>query len=73
MSTPRANKAVEKLCIQLNDTQTTYPKTCLKLIFKTVSNDFAIGHESCVYNREEKYNGYNEFLELPEKPINLKV
>jgi hypothetical protein len=46
LSTPRANKAAEKLCSQLNDTQTIYPQTCLKLIFKTFSNDFAMGHES---------------------------
>jgi hypothetical protein len=46
LSTPRANKAAEKLCAQLNDTQTIYPKTCLKLIFKTFYNDFATGQKS---------------------------
>jgi hypothetical protein len=36
MSTPRDNEAVEHLCQQLNETQTEYPGTNLRLIYKTV-------------------------------------
>jgi len=36
MSTPRANKAVLELCKVLNETETIYPNTNLKLIYKTV-------------------------------------
>ena len=36
LSTPRANKAVLELCKVLNETETLYPNTNLKLIYKTV-------------------------------------
>ncbi len=39
MSTPRDNAAVEHLCRQLNETQTQYPGTNLRLIYKTVLSD----------------------------------
>ena len=38
MSTPRANKAVGKLCEFLNDTETLYPYSNLKLVFKTIAD-----------------------------------
>ena len=37
MSTPRANKAVEKLCEHLNETQTIYPYTQMKMVFKSIA------------------------------------
>lgn len=37
LSTPRANQALEQLCIQMNLTQTIYPKTDLVLVFKSVA------------------------------------
>lgn len=37
MSTPRANKAVEKLCAHLNETQTIYPYTQMKMVFKPIA------------------------------------
>ena len=37
MSTPRANKVVEKMCDLLNQTQTIYPCTNLKMVFKSVA------------------------------------
>jgi len=46
LSTPRANLAVDKLCLLLNETQTIYPQTNLMLIFKTYSDNFTTGHES---------------------------
>jgi hypothetical protein len=45
LSTPRANYATRKLCDILNETKTIYPQTELLLIFKSVSDDFAIGQE----------------------------
>lgn len=36
LSTPRANYAVQKICKTLNETETIYPTTNLKVIFKTV-------------------------------------
>ncbi len=36
LSTPRANRAVTELCKILNDTQTVYPNTNLKLIYEMV-------------------------------------
>lgn len=36
LSTPRANKALSKLCSLLNDTCTIYPGTNLRLIFETL-------------------------------------
>ena len=36
LSTPRANKAVQKICKTLNETKTIYPTTNLKLILKSV-------------------------------------
>lgn len=36
LSTPRANRAVLKLCEILNDTETVYPNTNLKLVYKMV-------------------------------------
>ena len=38
MSTPRANKAVEKLCKELNETETIYPYTQLKMVFKSIAS-----------------------------------
>jgi len=37
LSTHRANEVVEKLCAFLNDTNTTFPMTNLKLVYKTVA------------------------------------
>ena len=37
-STPRNNRAVEKLCELLNDSQTIYPGTELRLIYKLATN-----------------------------------
>jgi len=36
LSTPRANYAVKKLCETLNDSETVYPETNLRLVYKTV-------------------------------------
>ena len=36
LSTPRANRAVTELCKILNDTETVYPNTNLKLIYEMV-------------------------------------
>jgi hypothetical protein len=36
LSTPRANRAVEKLCKLLNETETIFPNSNLKLVYKTV-------------------------------------
>jgi hypothetical protein len=36
LSTPRANKAAQELCAILNDTETLYPGTDLKLTYETV-------------------------------------
>ncbi len=37
MLTPRANRAVMKLCDFLNQTETIYPYSNLKMIFKSVA------------------------------------
>jgi len=37
MSTPRANEAIAKLCRFLNDTETIYPYSNLKMIFKSIA------------------------------------
>jgi hypothetical protein len=37
LSTPRANHAVKQLCAFLNQTETCFPLTNLKLIYKTVA------------------------------------
>jgi hypothetical protein len=37
MATPKANKIMCHLCAELNATETEYPDTELKLIFKSVS------------------------------------
>jgi hypothetical protein len=37
LSTPRANKAAESLCEILNDTETIYPGTDLRLIYETIA------------------------------------
>ena len=37
MSTPRANEAVVKLCGFLNETETIYPYSKLKMIFKSIA------------------------------------
>ena len=36
LSTPRANKAIRQVCILLNETETNYPGTELRLIFETL-------------------------------------
>ncbi len=36
LSTPRANRAVEKLCKILNETETIFPNSNLRLVYKTV-------------------------------------
>jgi hypothetical protein len=36
LSTPRANRVVHQLCKLLNDTETFYPNTNLKLVYKTL-------------------------------------
>lgn len=46
LSTPRYNKALEQLCIELNNTQTEYPETKLVLNYKVAAADFARGQES---------------------------
>lgn len=38
LSTPRANKAAEQICRFLNETETVFPGTELRLIYKTLSN-----------------------------------
>ena len=38
LSTPRANRAVERLCQLLNETETIFPGTDLRLIYQTLSN-----------------------------------
>jgi len=38
LATPRANDAVKNLCAFLNDTNTTFPMTDLKLIYETVAS-----------------------------------
>jgi len=37
LSTPRANQAVKELCNFLNQTETRFPLTNLKLIYETVA------------------------------------
>ena len=37
LSTPRANQAVKELCVFLNQTETCFPLTNLKLVYKTVA------------------------------------
>lgn len=37
MSNPRRNRAVAELCATLNETETTYPQTELKIIFKSIA------------------------------------
>jgi hypothetical protein len=37
LSTPKANEILQHLCAELSETETTYPDTDLRLIFKTVS------------------------------------
>ena len=37
-STPRYNHAMEKLCVLLTDSETLYPGTDLKLIYKLATN-----------------------------------
>ena len=37
LSTPRANEAVKKLCTFLNQTETCFPFTNLRLVYKTVA------------------------------------
>jgi hypothetical protein len=39
LSTPRANRVVERLCELLNETETVFPGTDLRLIYKTLSDD----------------------------------
>ena len=36
LSTPRANRVVHELCLFLNETETIYPNTNLKLVFKSL-------------------------------------
>jgi len=38
LSTPRDNAALEHLCAELTDTETKYPGTDLRLIYKKVSS-----------------------------------
>lgn len=38
LATPRDNEAVKNICTILNDTETIYPNTNLKLIYKTLAN-----------------------------------
>lgn len=46
LSTPRYNKALEQLCIELNNTQTEYPQTKLVLNYKVAATDCARNQES---------------------------
>jgi hypothetical protein len=45
LSTPRANNAVRELCSVLNDTETIYPQTDLRLIYEMVSIPFTGSQE----------------------------
>lgn len=45
LSTPRANLAAEKLCELLNETQSVFPDTYYKLIFKTTASHSTKGQE----------------------------
>lgn len=45
LSTPRANNAAKELCGALNETETIYPGTCLRLIYETVKSQIAGGQE----------------------------
>ncbi len=45
LSTPRANRAVQKLCEILNETETIFPGTNLRLIFKTSASQPTKGQE----------------------------
>lgn len=45
LSTPRANLAAEKLCELLNETETVFPGTKLKLIFKTTASQITRDQE----------------------------
>jgi hypothetical protein len=38
LSTPRANNAAQKLCALLNETETTFPGTDLRMVYKTVQS-----------------------------------
>ncbi|MDQ7032276.1 MAG: hypothetical protein Q9M37_06115, partial [Desulfonauticus sp.] len=37
LSTPRANDVVKKMCALLNQTQTIYPGTNMRMVFKSVA------------------------------------
>ena len=39
LSTPRANRVVERLCQFLNETETVFPGTDLRLIYQTLSEE----------------------------------
>jgi len=38
LATPKSNAALSHLCKELNETETQYPGTTLRMIFKLVSN-----------------------------------
>lgn len=38
MSTPRENRAIEEICNTLNDTQTVFPGTNMRLIYKLATS-----------------------------------
>jgi hypothetical protein len=46
LSTPRYNKALEHLCMELNETQTQHPGTNLVLNYKVAATDSARSQES---------------------------
>jgi hypothetical protein len=45
LSTPRANSAAQKLCTLLNETETYFPGTDLRMVYETVQYYFAGGQE----------------------------
>ncbi|MFO8054183.1 MAG: hypothetical protein R6U19_03355 [Bacteroidales bacterium] len=45
LATPRDNMAITKICQTLNDCQTIFPGTNLKLLFKTATSNSATGQE----------------------------
>jgi hypothetical protein len=44
-NTPKNNALIAQICTILNDTDTIYPGTNLRLMYKTIASKFAIGQE----------------------------
>lgn len=45
LNTPRANKSITELCQTLNESETVFPGTNLKIIYKTMASKTAVGQE----------------------------